>query len=174
MARVRAYLAARGAATAATPQQVIEMAGDLEVDGVLVVAITAFDPYDPPKVGLTVALFRRPLADDQRMPDPIELSREPALVRHESVQTALVNQQALQFDARNAEVIERVKAFADRRGGAAESPWGWRRVVVSAPEYLAFCSYEALRTLLASEAEMIAAEERKREHEVHELDELHE
>ena len=163
MQRVRAYLANKGQVAARTPRQVIQMARELGVDGVIVAAVTRFDPYEPPTVGMTIALFRRPTGTSADAVDPILLSRRPTLLTSESRQTKLVNQQVFQFDARNADVIERVKAFAKRRGGSVESPWGWRRYVVSAKEYLTFCSYEAIRTLLKSEAEMLAAAKKSSE-----------
>jgi hypothetical protein len=161
MARVRAYLANKGTMMVRTPQEAAQMARELDVDGIVAVAFTRFDPYEPPIVGMTVALFRRPLRAGPEMIDPVSLSRQPTLVTHEPRQTELVNQQVFEFDARSAEVMERVRAFAERRAGPTESPWGWRRYVVSAAEYLRFCSYEAIRTLLRAEKAALAASRKR-------------
>src|SRR5262249_33110495 len=73
MNRTIAAMRARGMQMVTTPQPARGLAESRGVDGLIVGAITAYDPYDPPKLGMKLALFARNAGVDSPQLDPLRL-----------------------------------------------------------------------------------------------------
>lgn len=136
-----------------SPSEARMLAESLGVDGLVVGSITAYDPYNPPTIGLTLALYTRPqpraadlLEDPQALRSwPTERAQPrstfadaPAVVISE--QLPAINH-AVQMDVRN---------YAQGRHQQG-SALGWERYLASMDLYTDFAAYRAVRLLLDEE-----------------------
>jgi len=143
-----------------SPQQARALIDALGVDGLLVGSITAYDPYDPPKFGLAVALFARPGSlgtPGVSAGDP--LSSDPSLLTAATTDSGIdvaaaslapVSFAAEHLDGRNHEVQMAVKSYAEGRSDTV-SALGWRRYLASMPLFADFASNRLAERLLESE-----------------------
>ncbi len=143
-----------------SPQQAQAVIDALGLDGIIVGSITGYDPYDPPKYGLALALFARPGAMGTPGPgthDP--LSTDPSLLNAAATDSAIdVSRESLApvsfaaefFDGRNHEVLMAVESYAAGRNDTV-SALGWRRYLVSMPLFAEFASYSLAQRLIEAE-----------------------
>lgn len=130
----------------------------LDVDGLIVGAVTAWDPYEPPKIGLTVQLYARRNPNGTTSLDPRLLTASAtdplalAVVRYRQP----VNHVAAYLDAGHGDVLTRLQRYAKGRSGH-DSPAGWRRYLLSMDLYSEFASHELMRRLFAAEWERLTA-----------------
>lgn len=154
MNRVLGAMRAVGLSEINTPADARLLAQTLGVDGVIVGSITSWDPYDPPKVGVTLGLFGRggtmnpdtgggsiDARDIQRSPTERNLARfddRPlsVIVRH--------------YDARNHEVLMNVQRYAAGRTDY-RAPLGWRSYTANMDQYVQFVANESLTDLYNAE-----------------------
>jgi hypothetical protein len=127
----------------------------LGVDGVIVGSITGWDPYDPPKVGLSLALFAREgrLRTGDQWLDPVAL--EMSFTDQAMLPAALIGQEpttvvAGHLDAANHETLMEVRRYAEGRHDY-DAALGWRRYTASMDLYTDFAAYWAIRGLLDEE-----------------------
>ena len=136
------------------PGQARLLAQWLGVDGLILGTITAYDPYDPPTIGISLALFDRTGQDAQGgQLDPKLLSTQPnpysyfPRTTRDSVPASSI---AMHLDGRNHAVLQRVRQFAagrhDTRGA-----YGWRRYLASMDLYERFAAHAAIGELLEGE-----------------------
>ncbi len=149
--RVLEAMRATGLERIGSVGQAMGLMQTLDADGLIVGTVTAWDPYEPPKIGATVQLYTR-RAPDAAGVDTRALTyaatddRLPGLIEHDQP-TA---QASGYFDAANGEVLTRIKAYATGRT-PLDSPAGWRAYLLSMDLYTEFVSYELTRRLLDSE-----------------------
>lgn len=125
------------------------VAAALGVDAVLVFAVTEYDPYDPPVVGLAAQLYgARRRGPDARF-DPVQASRRATAVAQRSMDApdGLLAQFSGVFNASHEPTMRAIKAYASIRG-ADDSAYGWRKYVVSQRHYLRFCCDATIRRLV--------------------------
>ncbi len=152
--RVIAAMEASKLTQITTVDQAMKLIQTLDVDGVVVGTITAWDPYDPPKIGATIALFSAERGEPggtgidtrQLTASPIDSNTLPG-ERHWSQPVAQISNH---FDAANGSVLTRLQAYATGRV-PNDSPAGWRRYLISMDLYSEFVSHELMRRLFASE-----------------------
>jgi len=130
----------------------------LGADGLLVGTITAWDPYDPPKIGLAVDLYRRQAAspgpvDTRRLTRAATSDELPGLIIHESP----IAQSAGYFDAANGDVRQNLTAYAYGRA-PSDSPAGWRRYLLSIDLYGEFVAHEVVRDIFSTERRRLTNE----------------
>ncbi len=139
-----------------SPTEAQQLASVLGVDAVIVSTITAFDPYDPPTLGLTVALYAAPGRLDTRGPalDDIRLF---SLQATDNLSTDTLGGQdrsrstvARHFDARDHETLMALRRYAEGRT-EPNDPFGWRAYLKSMPLYTAFAAHQAVGSLLDRE-----------------------
>lgn len=139
-----------------SPDQVRLLAEALGADGVLLPAITAWDPYDPPVIGLTLALYARSgsmSATGNVDIDPRALSSaasDAGFLARSSFGTAPVAVTMEHLDARNHQVQMYVQQYAQGRSEAA-SALNWRIYFASMELYTEFATYHCVRRVLESE-----------------------
>jgi hypothetical protein len=124
----------------------------LGVDGLIVGSLHAWDPYEPPKIGATIALISRRAdrpdeALDSRQLTYAATGDRPGLTISHSQPVA---QASGYFDAANHQVLADVREYAIGRT-PLESPSGWRRYLLSMDLYTEYVSYTLTRQLLESE-----------------------
>lgn len=136
----------------ATPSDVELLADALQVDAVIVGAVTLYDPYPPPRVGLIVQLYDRKKwasHDPVKHVDPGQLARSGSgfdLNPPEQMQP--IAQVIRVVDAGTRDVIERLKIYANRHMKDEVSSWRepWQRYTTSR-NYLRFVSHEVIGEL---------------------------
>lgn len=149
--RVLASLALKGQTAIATPSDVRDLGRELNADMVVVAAITEFDPYDPPRVAMTVQCYwSRPAAHLSRGFDPVAASRQASDQGMASAESGLGDAPFLQVqavqDASWKSTVEQLRDYARARGGA-QSPFGWRAHAKSQELFLRFSCHSAILTI---------------------------
>lgn len=124
----------------------------LGCDGLIVPTVTIYDPYNPPKFGAALHLFRsagsmaRPAALDVR-----ELARRATPGPNESLPRRSPFEQAVgMFDASNGTVRDALLAYADGRHDPV-GPLGSKEYFVSMDRFAGFAYHSLLRELIESE-----------------------
>jgi len=133
------------------------------VDGVIVGTVTAWDPYDPPRLGLSLALFARPgsdrIADPSAIVDPRALTAaatEPRLPAGRPAEAPL-SAVSEHLDARNHEILMDLRAFAEGRHDP-DTALGWRGYIASMTLFTRFASHRLAGALLDQERLRLARE----------------
>ena len=151
--RTLAAMRARGMTSVASPQDARALANALGVDGLIVGVVAAFDPYDPPKIGLKLALFARNPGVESASLDPLRLqisyteSDRRIATQYLTKPVATVSEH---LDAANHEVQMEVRRYATGRH-EAESAIGWRAIMASMDLYTQFASFVAVSRLIDQE-----------------------
>lgn len=124
----------------------------LQCDGLLVAAVTDFDPFEPPKMGAALQLFRK--GDYKRPPnvDPYVLARRatPLPGQMPTSRPAFVQAVGL-FDAANGSVRADLTRYAQGRMDP-DSPYRERAYLVDMDRYCGFVYHSLLEQLLAKPA----------------------
>jgi len=159
-----AELVRQGKRTVETPEDAFGLARAFGADGTLVVAITEYDPYDPPVVGMVMQYYA---VEDQRHGtalDPVSTSRSgvaPAVDLSVDAPPGATWQIQRVFNAADEELCEDIRAFAAGRE-AAESPYGWRKYLKSQELYVRYCGHALIESmLLLDQVPSAAMESRK-------------
>lgn len=162
MNRTIAAMRALGLQTVASPQDAVALAKSLGADAILAGSITAWEPYDPPEIGLTVALFGArpggPGGLNEQWVNPRDMqgwvTEYATDGRHGrfGVPAAVA---ALHVDATRLDVQHDVQAYATPRvePGAA---LGWKRYTASMALFSEYVCHRAMRDLLQRERARIA------------------
>lgn len=139
-----------------TPADARRVATELGVDGLIVGSITSYDPYDPPKLGLALALVARPGAMDRRSQaslDPRVLSVQPTDytpfpgVAPPDAPASVVS---VLLDAKNHQVLMDLRRYAEGRHDD-RTALGWRRYTASMDLFSEFAAWHAVGRLLDAE-----------------------
>lgn len=144
-----------------TPAQASALSKALGVDGLVIPTVTAWDPYDPPVVGLTVALHAKTQAGSERTHrtklDPRKLTEalsDAGFVDTTGFEDRPTAVASLHLDARNHATLSAVRAYAVGRHDQ-ENAIGWRTYVIAMPQYVQFAAHQAVSELLASERQRL-------------------
>jgi hypothetical protein len=127
-------------------QAVCELLG---CDGLIVPTITAYAPYDPPKLGASLQLFARAGKGSQNPRlDPHELERmpTPGTLQPMTPPKQLVQVVGL-FDAADGSVLDRAKKYAKGRVDP-NGPLGANEILLSMDRYCGFVYHELIGQLL--------------------------
>lgn len=154
--RVLAAMESLEMQTVASPEDAAALRELLAVDGLVVGTVTAYEPFDPPKLGLAVELYTGP-----QIPEPhVEIRRltraasdrdfEPPAVEPNKP----VSVTSGYYDAAAPEVRRRLKDYGVNRGGE-DGREQWRRYRLSMDLYTEFVSYLVGEQLLEAEHERL-------------------
>jgi hypothetical protein len=150
--RTLAALALCGKSCVETPQDALDLARELHADATVVTAITEYDPYEPPRVGLVMQWYAPPHRQGPGAFDPVVASRQAADVVPASSgpgQTgALVLQIQQVYNAAEDAVLADARAFGARRSGH-DSPYGAGIYVKSQELFVRYCCWTSIRTMVA-------------------------
>lgn len=153
--RSLALLAEHGKTSVDSPQDAEWLAEELAADGTVVAAITEYQPYDPPVVGLILQLYQRGSAKGGSGIDPVAASREATDVSLAGASSS-IGEHPLQiqrvFNAADPRVLKEMQRYAKQRDGL-ESPFGWRVHAKSQVLYLRFSFWSAIRSMLWARAQ---------------------
>ncbi|MFA5864519.1 MAG: hypothetical protein WC975_07500 [Phycisphaerae bacterium] len=141
-----------------TPQQALQLASELGADAIVVCAITEYNPYYPPVVGVAVQLYGLPEESGQaRKIDPVAMERLASPLK---VTTEIEprywpkNQMQRIYNSRDKTWAHQVEEFAEQRG-TSDSPYKWEIYLRSQEYYLRFVYYKAIEELLNKELERV-------------------
>ncbi len=142
-----------------SPGDARRLAQAMGVDGLIVGTVTAYDPYDPPAIGLNLALFARGAS----MGEPVRTGLDPRTLaasatdagfERSSFQEQPVATYAEHLDAKNHAVLASVQSYARGRHNP-EAALGWRRYVSSMPLYCEFATHHAVAGLMEAETRRV-------------------
>lgn len=148
--RALGELASHGKLNVESAADAVGLAQALGADGTLVVAVTEYNPYYPPVVGLVMQWYqpggaRRTgaarngsAAETHAMPDRMRLAPRSEMAPVLQVQRV--------FNAADQEVVEKIRAYAGRKDRHA-SPYGWERYVRSQELYVRYCGWSLFKTM---------------------------
>lgn len=173
--RVIAAMEARNMPQVTSPADALRLLNTLSVDGLVVGTISAYDPYEPPKLGLAIELYVNDLADQPAQTlDLRKLSRarsgDQTLRQSRSRRAQPYTVVSAFFDAASPQVRSRMRRYAAGRGTHVEDG-GWRRfsplrpateketvhtIHLSMDLFSQFVSYEMCWRLLAAEHSRMA------------------
>jgi hypothetical protein len=158
MNRTLAAMRARGMRMINSPQEARTLAETLGVDGLIVGTITAYDPYNPPKLGMKLALFARTAGVDAPTLDPLRLQisyteyDRRIATQYLSKPVATISQH---LDASNHEVQMELQRYATGRHDP-DSALGWKAVMQSMDLYTQFAAFVAVSRLIDQERLRVA------------------
>jgi hypothetical protein len=147
VSRVLGVLAAQGKDRIESPAHALEVLQWLGADAMLVFAVTEYVPFEPPRVGLSAQVY----ADVGHPKVESQTADEQGIQHGASAESAVrvVAEARRVFDASQNAVVAEIQQFAVNRTGD-ESPYGWRRYVVSQEGFLRFCCHETVAELLSA------------------------
>jgi|GEM_PF-440942 len=149
VSRVLGVLTMQGHSTVESPEHARELIQLLGCDAILVFAITEYDPYDPPRIGVSAQLYgTRPCAGGGAV-DPVALSRQASLAGAPATpgNRWLLAQSQRVIDSSHAAVVDEIRRYARLRDGG-NSPYGWRKFMVSQQDYIRFCCFVTILELV--------------------------
>lgn len=158
MNRVLGAMRLLGMQSVDSPGDALRLASALGVDAIVVGSLTAWNPYDPPQIGLKLALYGASEKFGTLRPaeqvDPRALTAAgtdytlPAGPWRNQGQLAATASEHL--DGANHEVQMAVRAFAEGRH-QPESALGWKRYLASMKLFTEFACYRLTEQLLNAE-----------------------
>lgn len=153
--RTLAQLSAEGKRGIESPAHALQIMDRLGADGIVVFAVTEYDPYSPPVLGLSAQLYGYG-AGQRTSLDPVALSRQGTPTdRGGYSQRALAEHQRV-YDGDDREVIKQMKRFARRRI-APDCAYGWRKCLASSDEFWRFCCAATAQDLIHQEVAHVQA-----------------
>lgn len=159
--RLLAVLADLGLENVKNPADSGALADALGVDAIIVGAVTQYDPYFPPRLGMTVQLFLRDKNDrprtDAKHVDPRKLAQ--AGVNFElNVAEPVKPKTAVDriIDARDDQVVARLKEYAATKR-TNTGPAGWKKYATT-QNYPYFVAHEIVGEMLALERDRLDAQ----------------
>ncbi len=138
--RVLAALAARGGLRVADAADARTLAESLGADLAVLVAITEFAPYDPPRVGIVMQWYpTRHLASEE-----VALAAHPGGLQPGA--SVLWRAQRV-YNGADENLRNELQEYSDARPGH-ESPFDWRVHTKSQQLFLRYCCWSLIRTML--------------------------
>jgi hypothetical protein len=150
-----------------SPGEAMQLMQALGADGLVVGTLTAYDPYDPPKVGIAVELYLNKDVEKLERLDPRALSE--AAVDRGPLPGVMQRQQPVSvasafLDAADPQVRQMMKRFAVDRGVEKDPRFvlfkeqddQWRLYRISIDLYAEFVGYEMSRRLLDVERQRLS------------------
>jgi len=160
--RVLAQLAAEGKKRIESPAHALKVMERVGADGIVVFAVTEYDPYLPPVMGLTAQLYG--LGPEQAGGfDPVAASRQASPFEAGAYRELPRAEYHRVFNSSDEAVQREIRRFALRRD-AEDSPYGWRKVLASQENFWRFCCAVTTRELIRQEVtQVVALRERQNE-----------
>ncbi len=157
MNRTIAAMRALGLETIDSPQAALSLARALGADAIVAGSVTAWDPYDPPEIGMTLALFTlNPTGPTQLDVNPRDMQgwvTEYASANGSTRQPAGVA--AAHVDAARIDVQRDVRFYATPRVEPG-APLGWKRYTASMALFTEYVCHRLVRDMLNQERVRIA------------------
>lgn len=137
-----------------SPETASRIANALNADAIVVASVTAYDPYNPPSIGMTIQLYE--VRDLGAAPEPIARRPDGTLasgeVKEEQPPTAKgpASQVAAVFNANNQTVLQELREFARGRTNY-DSALKEERFLRDSEAYMRFVCHAMVRRLIEVE-----------------------
>jgi hypothetical protein len=160
--RVLEAMRATGLEAVTNPAQAMHLLQTLGADGLVAGTVTAYDVYDPPKVGMVLELYVSPKVEQVEAVDVRRLSNAATGTQVDALMTSIAQPHgpmgvkqptsivSAVLDAGDPEVRKQLERYANKRGSTPD-PDSWRRYRVSMDLYCEFVSYVMSWRLLDAE-----------------------
>jgi hypothetical protein len=146
--RVVEVYAALNLAKVQSEDQAAAVCDALGVDALLVPTVTAFDPYNPPKLGASLQLFKRSRGSEQGGIDPRALARSAAPPEGAGLPRQNRFAQVVgMYDAANGSVRDALMDYASGRY-SPRGPLGAKEYFVNMDRYCGFVYHDLILKLL--------------------------
>jgi hypothetical protein len=148
--RVAQVYVAMGIENVKSPEQAAAVCEALGVDGLVVPTITVYDPYNPPKFGGALQLFRRvvPVAGGAKPDAEAKLADgEPQPAAAELAGGVTLTQSVGMYDAANGSVRDALLVYASGRHDPV-GPLGAKEYLVSMDRFCGFAYRSLAESLL--------------------------
>ncbi len=148
VSRVLAALGQEGREEIASPAHALDLVDRLGADAILVFAVTEYEPYNPPIVGIAAQLYGARRVGSVGGLDPVRLSRQARSPETTYAAQAFgpLAQSEYVFDASHEYTEQDVEAFAKERDGG-NSPFGWKVYLQSQRHFMRYCCHRTLQRL---------------------------
>ncbi len=146
-----------------SPEEAVNLANALQVDGIIVGSITRYDPYFPPLVGMAIQLYTKPEKDSEQdqnidFVDPGALARQgKPFVMNPGARLEPSATVVRIYDAQQDDVVIRLKDFSRSRR-LQNTPLDWKKYTTSR-NYISFTCHEMIGELLAKERRRLHSDE---------------
>jgi len=162
VSRVLGILAAQRLERVESAVHAEQLARWVGADAILVFAVTEYDPYDPPSIGISAQLFGSRPRTGIELPGPVDPNQPVVreVVPPEKAGVHVLAESQRVFNASHERIVREIRLFARQRN-ADESPYGWRRYVVDQQRYMRFCCHATVYALLAGGGDMLAEGSRR-------------
>jgi hypothetical protein len=153
--RVLAVMESQGMTALRSPGDVQLLLRLLGADYLVVGTVTAYDPYDPPKLGMAIELYSSPRVEEARILDLKRLSgastdRDITPAAYRDV-TRPVSIASGYFDAADPGVREKLQRYGQDRSQQDGEASSWRLYRINMNLYCEFVSYVLSWRLLEAE-----------------------
>ena len=149
--RTLAALRLMGKTGVETPQDALDLANEFNADATVVAAITEYQPYDPPRVGMVMQWYAPTRQQDRGGLDPVSASRSASDAGLAASTEINPNAPVLQiqkvYDASDRSLQRDVRAYDRSRSGHG-SPYGWRVHLKSQELFVRYCCWATFRSML--------------------------
>lgn len=152
--RVLAQLAADNTDRVESADHALRLRERLGADAVVIMAVTEYDPYNPPVLGLTAQLYGE--SRDVSNLDPVSASRRTTPFESGAVQQIPRAEYQRVFDGTDQQLEKEMREFLRGRN-ADDSPYGWRKFLASQDDFLRFCCARTAQELIRQEVVQLAA-----------------
>jgi len=145
-----AELTRQGKNSVTTAEEAVGLAQSLGADAAIVVAVTEYNPYSPPVVGLIMQWYSARPEPRRAVFDPVTASRAVSSAERELSEPDLTKprwQVQRVFNAADEAVLKDIRSFAAQRDGR-QSPYGWQQYTKSQELYVRYCGWALIRTML--------------------------
>ena len=150
--RVMAVLSRQGTTEVGSPSQALSICETIGCDGIVVMAVTEYDPYTP-VVGLAVQIYMTSPGGFASRMDPVAASRQASPFPIDAVEDSpLMPRAQVQrvYNGAHDTLVEKVRRFGEDRGGK-DGALGWRRYLKRQRLYLRFCCWSAIKEMMGQE-----------------------
>lgn len=145
--RTLATLALMGKEAVETPEDAVDLARELNADATVVTAITEYDPYYPPIIGVVMQWYGRPPHEPLGGFDPVSASRQTSEVAPAASSAARLVQVQRVYNAADESVQAEVRSFGAWRSKHG-SPHGWRIHLKSQELFVRYSCWASIRSIL--------------------------
>lgn len=134
-----------------TPDDAERLASALRVDGLVVGSVTAYDPYNPPRIGIALALYSTSAASGSNLDArALRTQATEASRQHPRSSSSPSTVVSAMLDGANHQVLMDVKTYAQGRHDD-RSALGWEIYLASMDRYAQFAAHHVVDRLVQNE-----------------------
>lgn len=149
-----AVMYGQGWRSVGSPQQALQLARLLNADGVVVTAVSEYDPYDPPRLGIVAEIYLLPVqpAEIGLVGEEVGRSPTPPASRPTLGAEGPVRQVQRIFEAARKDEQESIRQYAALRDPPGKHDWS--EYMRSQKQFLRYCCWRTVLELLSTTADV--------------------